>query len=84
LLFFLHKTWFEIDSFDLALNGQGDKLGFLAIATDFGMTKTANLAHYYAGVCYMQKGDFASAIDQLEDFDTENKLIGPISNWLVG
>ncbi len=78
------QNWFEIDSFNLALNGQGDKLGFLAITTDFSMTKTANLAHYYAGVCYMQKGDFASAIDQLEDFDTDNKLIGPIATGLLG
>jgi tetratricopeptide (TPR) repeat protein len=78
------QAWFEIDSFDLALNGKGDKLGFLAIADDFKMTKTANLSHFYAGVCYMQKGDFANAIAQLEDFDTDNKLMGPIATGLLG
>jgi tetratricopeptide (TPR) repeat protein len=78
------QAWFEIDSFDMALNGKGDKPGFLAIADDFKMTKTANLAHFYAGVCYMQKGDFANAIEQLEDFDTDNKLMGPIATGLLG
>lgn len=78
------QAWFEVDSFDLALNGKGDKLGFLAIADEFGMTKTANLAHYYAGVCYMQKGDFANAIAQLEDFSTDNKLVGPLAIGLLG
>ena len=56
------QIWFEKDSFDLALNGQGEKLGFLAIIDEFGMTKTANLAHYYAGISYLRKGDFANAI----------------------
>jgi len=79
------QAWFEVDSFNLALNGDGKgKLGFLDIANDFGMTKTANLAHYYAGVCYMQKGEFANAIEQLEDFSTDNKLVGPLAIGLLG
>ena len=78
------QAWFEVESFDLALNGKGDKLGFLAIADEYGMTKTANLAHYYAGICYMQKGDFTNAIAQLEDFSTNNKLVGPLATGLLG
>ncbi len=79
------QAWFEVDSFNLALNGDGKgKLGFIEIANEFGMTKTGNLAHYYAGVCYMQKGEFANAIEQLEDFSTDNKLIGPLAVGLLG
>jgi TolA-binding protein len=78
------QAWFEIDSFDLALNGKGDKQGFIAIADEYGMTKTGNLAHYYAGVCFMQKGDFANAIEHLEDFSTDNKLVGPMAEGLLG
>ncbi|MES2655336.1 MAG: tetratricopeptide repeat protein [Bacteroidota bacterium] len=78
------QAWFEMDSVDLALNGKGDKLGFIAIADEFGMTKTGNLAHYYAGACYMQKGDFTNAIEQLEDFKTDNKLVGPLAEGLLG
>lgn len=78
------QAWFEIDSFDLALNGKGDKQGFIAIADEYGMTKTGNLAHYYAGVCFMQKGDFTNAIEHLEDFSTDNKLVGPMAEGLLG
>jgi TolA-binding protein len=78
------QGWFEKDSFNLALNGQGEKAGFLTIADDYGMTKAGNLAHYYAGVCLMKKGDFAGAIDQLEDFSSSNKLLGPMAEGLLG
>jgi tetratricopeptide (TPR) repeat protein len=78
------QAWFEIDSFDLALNGKGDKAGFLTVISDYGMTKTANLAHYYAGICYLQKGEFDMAIEQLEDFDTDNKVLGPLAMGLLG
>ena len=32
----------------------------------------------------MQKGEFANAIEQLEDFSTDNKLIGPLAVGLLG
>ncbi|MCX6185808.1 MAG: tetratricopeptide repeat protein [Bacteroidetes bacterium] len=78
------QIWFEKDSFNLALNGQGDKQGFLAIIDDYGMTKTANLAHYYAGICYLKNGDFANAISHLEDFNTSNVLVGPLAEGALG
>ncbi len=78
------QIWFEKDSFNLALKGQGDKLGFESIAEDYGITKAGNLAHYYAGVCYMRKGEFQNAIDQLEDFSSSNKLVGPLAEGLKG
>lgn len=78
------QNWFAVDSFDLALNGQGDKMGFLAIADEYGMTKIGNLAHYYAGVCYLNKKDFQNAIDELEDFSTDSKILGPLREGLIG
>lgn len=81
---FQAQNWFESDSFDLALNGQGDKLGFLAIADEFGATEAGNLSHYYAGICYMNKKEFENAIEQLEDFDTDNEMIGPMAEGLLG
>ena len=78
------QIWSEKDSFDLALNGQGDKQGFLSIIDEYGMTKTANLAHYYAGIAYLRKGDFANAIAQLENFSTSNVLVGPLAEGALG
>ena len=81
---FTAQNLFEKDSFDLALNGQGDALGFIAVADEYSLTKVGNLAHYYAGVCYMRKGEFQNAVDQLDDFSTKNELVGPLALGLKG
>lgn len=78
------QQFFESDSFDLALNGKGEKLGFLAVADEYGMTKAGNLAHFYAGICYMRKADFANAIEQLESYSGSNELIKPMAEGLLG
>jgi tetratricopeptide (TPR) repeat protein len=69
---------FKTDSFALALNGDGTKNnpGFLKLISKHGGTKAANLAHFYAGACYLQLGDFANAIKQMEEFSTsDNELL---------
>ena len=45
------EQYFENDNFATALNGDGNYLGFADIINEFGGTKTANLAKYYAGIC---------------------------------
>ena len=44
--------YFEADSLDRALEGDGNNYGFLEIIDEFSMTEAANLAHYYVGACY--------------------------------
>lgn len=78
------QIWFEQDSFNLALNGLGEVSGFIAIVDDYGLTKSGNLAKYYAGVCYMKKGEFQNAIDMLDGFSTNNDLVGPLALGLKG
>lgn len=60
------EYYLEKDSLDLALNGDGEYLGFEDIAMDYPGTPTGNLANHYAGVCYIQKGDYATGINYLE------------------
>lgn len=81
---FQAQSWFEKDSFDLALKGQGEVQGFESIAEEYGLTKAGNLAHYYAAVCCMRKGEFQSAIDHMDDFSTKNELVGPLAIGLKG
>ncbi len=81
---FQAQNWFEKDSFDLALKGAGDIMGFEAIADEYGLTKAGNMAHYYAGVCFMRKGEFQNAIDHLDKFSTDNELVGPLATGLKG
>ncbi|HOZ16141.1 MAG TPA: tetratricopeptide repeat protein [Tenuifilaceae bacterium] len=75
---------FEKDSFKLALNGNDNDLGFLDIADKYGMTKTGNLAHYYAGICYRQLGDYQNAINYLKGFDAGDVLVTPIAYGAIG
>ncbi len=60
---------FERDSFELALlNPGGGYAGFLDIIDNYSGTKVANIANYYAGICYLHLGKFDAAISYLSDF----------------
>ena len=81
---FMAEYYFEIDSLDLALNGDGINPGFINIIDDYKFTLTANLAHYYAGIVYMKKEDYQTAIDFLEGFDGDDQIIGPMALGAIG
>jgi len=81
---FMAERFFDRDSFDLALNGYGTYPGFLAVIDDYGITKTANLASYYAGICYLKLGNYEEAISFLKDFDTEDVLLGAAQYSAMG
>lgn len=76
---FQAQIYFEKDSFNLALNGDGTNPGFLDIIDDFGSSDAGNVANYYAGISYLQMGQFDKAIDHLKKFDTDDALLGPIA-----
>jgi len=72
------------DSFNLAINGDGNYPGFLDIIDDYGRTPAGNLARYYTGVSYLHLGKFQEAIDYLEDFSTDDLLLGPVAKGALG
>ena len=76
--------YFEQDSLDLALRGDGNRFGFLDIIEEYGSTKAGNLANFYAGACYMRKGNFSSAIPFLKDFSSDDILLQSRAFSLVG
>ncbi|HTE34580.1 MAG TPA: tetratricopeptide repeat protein [Chryseolinea sp.] len=76
--------YFEADSLDRALNGDGNNLGFLAIIDDYGITDAGNLANYYAGVCYLKQGKFELARLYLEDYSSDDLLVQPRAYSLIG
>ncbi len=81
---FMAENYFEKDSFNLAINGDGNYLGFLDIIEDYGITKSANLSKYYTGVSYLHLGQYEDAIDYLKDFKTKDILLGPIKEGAIG
>ncbi|MDX2431371.1 MAG: tetratricopeptide repeat protein [Bacteroides sp.] len=78
------ERFFEMDSFNLALNGYGTYPGFLNIMDDYGMSKSAKLSRYYSGVCYYQMGDYEEAIRYLGKFKTDDLLIGAAKYSTLG
>ncbi|MDD2387135.1 MAG: tetratricopeptide repeat protein [Bacteroidales bacterium] len=78
------EFYFEQDSFNLALNGDGAYLGFNDIIDDYGRTPMGNAAKYYAGVCYMRTGDFEAAIDNLKRFKSKDPMVGAMAVNLIG
>jgi tetratricopeptide (TPR) repeat protein len=81
---FMAERYFEIDSLSLALNGDGMYPGFLGIIDDYGMTQGANLAEYYAGVCYLKMGNYNDAIDHLKSFKGKDHMLGPMAKGAIG
>jgi len=81
---FMAENYFEKDSFNLAINGDGNYLGFLDIIDDYGMTKSANRAKYYTGISYLHMGQYEDAIDYLKKFKTDDLLLAPVKAGAIG
>jgi len=81
---FSAEQYFEKDSFDLALNGDGNNLGFLDIIDQYKITKPGKLARYYAGISYLKLGKYQEAIEQLKKFKLKDKLVNPMAQGAIG
>jgi len=81
---FMAEKYFEMDSLNLALLGDGMYPGFLDIIDDYGVTNSANLAKYYTGIIYLNMGDYESAIDYLKSFKGKDQILGPMAKGAIG
>jgi tetratricopeptide (TPR) repeat protein len=78
------QKYLEIDSINLALNGDGNYLGFIDIAKEYKYTKAGNLARYGAGICNLHLGNYEEAIDYLNKYSKKDKVIGSIAIGATG
>jgi len=78
------ERYLEMDSLKLALNGDGNYLGFLDIAKDYKFTNSGNLAKYSAGICYLHLGNYQEAIDFLSKYSKKDKVIGSLAIGATG
>lgn len=81
---FIAQRYFERDSFKLALNGDGNTPGFLEIIEDYGSTPSGNLAHLYAGLCYLHTNKYDEAISHLKKFSSDDFLLGNMAIANIG
>jgi tetratricopeptide (TPR) repeat protein len=66
---------FAKDSFELAIYGDESTVGFDYIIDEYGMTKAANLAHYYVGVSHLHLGNFEEASEYLGSYSCDDVLV---------
>lgn len=81
---FRAEDYYRKDSIALALNGDGQNLGFIKFIEKHNGTQAANLACFYAGSCYLKIGDNAKAITYLEKFSTDSKITQARAFKLLG
>jgi len=81
---FWAEKYFELDSLDKAMNGDGEHAGFIEIIDNYKWTKAANLAHFYLGTCYLKKGQFENAISELKEYDSDDEIIAALAIGNVG
>jgi len=81
---FMAEKYFEQDSLQKAINGDGLNYGFVEIIEEYSGTKTANLAHYYLGIAYRNTGEYEMAIDELKSFSSSDVLISAIALGAIG
>ncbi len=73
------------DSLDTALDGDQYFKGLLELADEDAGTKAADLHNFEAGVIFMKKGEFETAINHFEDTDFSNDAVLAIfSTGLIG
>lgn len=90
---FFAQSYFERDSFNLALRGgvmvrnaDGDKtmMGFEQIADEYSITSVGSLAHYYAGICCLRTGQFEKAIEHLQQYNGDDLMVAPVALGAIG
>jgi len=67
-------SWAKKD-WDKAIKGDAGYPGFEKIISEYSNTKAANLANYYLGVAYLNKGEYHKAIDYLSDYRGDDSMI---------
>ena len=81
---FKAEQYFEKDSLNKAINGDGTSSGFIQIADDYGITPSGNLAEYYLGMCYLKQGKYEDAIEHLKSFSSKDQIVAPLATAAIG
>jgi len=67
--FWAKKDW------DKAIKGDAGYPGFEKITSEYSNTKAANLAYFYLGVAYLNKGEYSKAIENLTNYHGDDTMI---------
>ena len=74
---------FRAGDFELALNGDGNALGFVQIIDEYGK-KAGKAVYFYAGVCELQLGEWEQAIKYLESYKGMDTILAARATACIG
>lgn len=74
---------FRNGDFELALNGDGNELGFVQILDEYG-AKAGTAVYFYAGVCELQLGNWESAISYLSSYKGKDGILAARAKACIG
>ena len=74
---------FQKGEYELALNGDGNVLGFAEIIDNYG-TKAGKAVYMYAGVCELQLGNFENAISYLKKYNGKEPILAARAQACIG
>ncbi|MGI4751119.1 MAG: tetratricopeptide repeat protein [Janthinobacterium lividum] len=72
---YVAQDFWEKKEWDKAINGDAGYPGFAKIVDEYSNTKAANLAYYYLGVAYLNKGEFKKAAENLTNYRGDDVII---------
>jgi len=73
------QQYWEQKSWDKAIKGDGNFPGFEKIISDYANTKSANLAFYYIGIAYLNKGEYQKAVENLSNYNGNDAIVAPLA-----
>jgi len=72
---YVAQDFWDKKQWDKAINGDAGYPGFAKIVDEYSNTKAANLAYYYLGVAYLNKGDYKKAVDNFTNYRGDDAII---------
>lgn len=72
---YVAQDYWDKKQWDKAINGDAGYPGFAKIVDEYSNTKAANLAFYYLGVAYLNKGEYKKAIDNFTNYRGDDLII---------
>ena len=74
---------FRNADYQLALNGDGNALGFVQIIDEYG-NKAGKSVYFYAGVCELQLGEWEQAIKYLQAYKGKDAILSARATACIG
>ncbi len=69
------ENYIELDSLDLAVNGDGFSAGLIEVMEKHSGTKAASRAAYRLGIYYRSMGQYDEALDAFEQVDVDDDVV---------